>query len=325
MWDFNIGHALGAMIKTAPFVIFRIIIYVGIAVAYVLAVGVGAGIGYGIGSIGDEPGGFAFYGGLFGFGIVSAALYWAREYLLYLVKAGHVAVLVEHFDGNALPGGRGQIEHAQAVVKERFAEASVLFGVDRLIKGILRALNRLVMSVATFLPIPGLRELAGFVNKILNVSLTYTDEIILAYNIRTRSENPWDSSKDALILYAQNYKVIAKNAVFLLLFMYAVSLFIFLIILAPVGALMALFPGSVGGVSFIIALVFAWALKAALLEPLAIAALMQVYFKAIEGQVPNPEWDQKLTAASNKFRDLKDKAAAHLSPDAPPADVTVGG
>ena len=130
MWDFNMGQALGAMIKTAPFIIFRIIIYVGIALAYVLAVGVGAGIGYGLGSIGDEPGGWAFGGGFIGFGIVSVALYWAREYLLYLVKAGHVAVLVEHLDGKALPGGRGQIEYAQAVVKERFAEVSVLFGVQ---------------------------------------------------------------------------------------------------------------------------------------------------------------------------------------------------
>ena len=108
MWDFNMGQALGAMIKTAPFIIFRIIIYVGIALAYVLAVGVGAGIGYGLGSIGEEPGGWAFGGGLIGFGIVSVALYWAREYLLYLVKAGHVAVLVEHLDGKALPGAEGR-------------------------------------------------------------------------------------------------------------------------------------------------------------------------------------------------------------------------
>jgi len=325
MWDFKMGQAIGAMIKTAPFIVLRIIIYVGMALAYVLAIGVGTGIGYGIGSIGDEPGSAAFWGGLVGFGIVSGVLFWAREYLLYLVKAGHIAVLVEHFDGKALPGGRGQIEHAQAVVKERFAEASVLFGVDRLIKGILRRMNRMIMRVATFLPIPGLRNLASFVNKILNVSLTYTDEIILAYNIRTRSENPWESSKDALILYAQNYKVMAKNAFFLLLFMYAISFVIFLVFLGPAIALAVVFKGPATAIGVIIALLFAWALKAALLEPLAIAALMQVYFKTIEGQVPNPEWDQKLTAASKKFREMKDKAAAHFSPGTPSADVATGG
>ncbi len=327
MWDFNMGRALGAMVKTAPFVIFRVIVYVGIFIAYVLAVGVGAAIGYGIGSIGDGAGGFAFYGGLFGFGIVSAVLYWAREYLLYLVKAGHIAVLVEHYDGHTLPEGRGQIEHAQAVVKERFKEASVLFGVDRLINGILRMMNRMIMRVANFLPIPGLREIAGFVNKILTVSLTYTDEIILAYNIRTRSENPWESSKDALILYAQNYKTIAKNAVFLLLFMYGISFLIFLIFLGPAALLANLFPGTGTGIGVVLAIIFALTLKAALLEPLAIAALMQVYFKAIEGQVPNAEWDAKLSSASKKFREMKDKAAAYVAPtpattDAPSADAS---
>ena len=43
MWDFKMGQAIGAIIKTAPFIVLRIIIYVGIALAYVVAVGVGTG------------------------------------------------------------------------------------------------------------------------------------------------------------------------------------------------------------------------------------------------------------------------------------------
>ncbi|TIS88505.1 MAG: hypothetical protein E5W89_20660 [Mesorhizobium sp.] len=49
-----------------------------------------------------------------------------------------------------------------------------------------------------------------------------------------------------------------------------------------------------------LAIVFAWALKAAFVEPFAIASLMQVYFKTIEGQTPNPEWDHRLSAASRQ-------------------------
>ncbi|HEU4774891.1 MAG TPA: hypothetical protein VFS82_10300 [Lysobacter sp.] len=76
----------------------------------------------------------AFWGGLAGFGLTSAVLYWAREYLLYLVKAGHIAVLAHLLDGKQIPGGRGQIDYASRIVKERFAESSVLFGVDQLVK-----------------------------------------------------------------------------------------------------------------------------------------------------------------------------------------------
>ncbi len=37
-----------------------------------------------------------------------------------------------------------------------------------------------------------------------------------------------------------------------------------------------------------IAFLFAWALKKAVMEPIAIASLMQVYFATIAGQTPRP-------------------------------------
>ncbi len=312
MWDFNLSQALGLMLKTSPFIVFRMLIYFGITLAYIIATTIGGAVGYGVTAFGDNPGGGAFYGALFGFAGVSGVLYWAREYLLYLVKAGHISVLVEAMDGKALPEGRGQLEHAQKVVKERFKESSILFGVDQLIKGILKAINRIIMRLTNWLPIPNLDGLVRFVNSVLNMSLTYVDEVILAYNIKTDSENPWQSSKDALILYAQNYKVMLKNAFFLMLFMYLVAFLVFLVFLAPIGLLMSMFPGSVGGWSFIIALVFAWSVKAALLEPLAITAMMQVYFKTIEGQEPNPEWEEKLSMASDKFKEMREKAESYV-------------
>ena len=43
--------------------------------------------------------------------------------------------MVHLIDGRDVPDGQGQIAYAQAVVKERFAEANVLFVLDQLIKG----------------------------------------------------------------------------------------------------------------------------------------------------------------------------------------------
>ncbi len=66
-----------------------------------------------------------------------------------------------------------------------------------------------------------------------------------------------------------------------------------------------------GGLVWTIALafIFAWAVKAALLEPVAIASLMQVYFRTIEGQTPDPQWEARLAQVSNKFRELGARAA----------------
>ncbi|MEM7054086.1 MAG: hypothetical protein AAF446_06005, partial [Pseudomonadota bacterium] len=167
MMDFKLGQIISLLLKTTPFLIFRFLIYFGITLAYVLITGIGAGIGFGVGSIagGAEAGGL--WGGMFGFGLASVGVYLIREYLLYMVKAGHIAVLVELMEGKELPGGKGQIDYAQGIVRERFAQSSILFGLDQLIKGVLKAFNRAFFTIANFLPIPGIQGIASFINTII--------------------------------------------------------------------------------------------------------------------------------------------------------------
>lgn len=317
MWDFQIGQALGLMLKTMPFILFRLVVYFGVALAYVLMTGVGAGVGWGIGGMGDE--GFraasTFWGGVVGFGIVGAVMYVLREYLLYIVKAGHIAVLVELLDGQSLPAGRGQIDHASTVVKERFGQASVLFGVDQLIKGVLRAITGLARGIFGLLPIPGARQFIRLLEAFLKIAVGFIDEVILAYCIRTRSENAWASSRDALVLYGQNAKPMLKNAAWLAFFVYGLSFVIFLVMLAPAAAVVYLIPGGWSATGVIVALLFAWSVKVAVLEPFAITCMMQAYFKVIEGQTPDAEWEAKLDGMSSKFRKLKEKATGGGSLD----------
>ena len=306
------------MVRTLPFILLRIAVYFGIALGYILVTGVGAGVGYGIGGFGEE--GFrantTMWGGIAGFGIFGAIMYWAREYILYIVKAGHIAVLIELIDGKPMPEGRSQINHATAVVKQRFPQASVLFAVDQLIKGVVRAISGLVRGILIILPIPGAQQLGGIISAFLRVAVGFVDEVILAYAMRTDSTNAWGSAKEALVLYAQNYKPMLKNAAWLAIIVYGLSFLVFIVMLAPAALLVYLMPGAwaAGGVVF--ALLFAWSVKAALLEPFAIACMMQVYFKTIEGQQPNPEWEAKLEQMSGKFRKLKVRAFGNDS-DAP--------
>lgn len=311
MWDFSIGKSLAIMARTWPFIVLRMVVYFGITLAYIVAMGAGAGVGYGVGHItadADGPVSFALWGGIAGFGVVSIAVYWIREYILYIVKAGHIAVMVHLIDGRDIPGGQNQIAYAREVVTERFSEANVLFVLDQLVKGAVRAVTGLIGGIAAFLPIPGLDGLVRFVNTVIRMSLTYVDEIILGYNIRIGSTSPWQSARQGVVLYAQNGKTMVKNAIGLSLAVWVVSLAIFLFMLAPAAAILYFMPGELAGWAFVLAIVFAWAFKAALIEPFAVASLMQVYFRAIEGQVPNPDWDRKLEEASSKFRELKEKA-----------------
>ena len=312
MWDFRLGEAFGLMMRTMPFVLARLVVYFLITLAYILVTGMGASVGWGVGIFGDE--GFrastTFWGGLAGFGLTAAVLYFLREYILYMVKAAHIAVLVELLQGKALPDGQNQVKYGQTIVTERFAEANVLFAVDQLIKGVLRAVTGLVQGIASFLPIPGLQQIAGLIRAFLNIAVGFVDEVILAYNIRNRATNPWASAQDALILYGQNYKVMLKNAAWLAAIVYGLSILAFILLLVPAGAIGYLFPSSLSAMGILIAVLLAWSFKAAVLEPLAITCMMQVYFPAIEGQTPNPEWDRRLSEVSGKFRQIKEKASS---------------
>lgn len=322
MWDFSIGKTISVVLATWPFVLFRMIVYFGITLAYIVATGTGAGIGYGIGHVTgdvDSPAGFAVWGGLAGFGIVAFALYWIREYILYIVKAGHVAVMVHVLEGRAIPGGQGQIAYARELVERRFLEANGLFVLDQLVKGVIGAISAILGGIAALLPIPGLQGLLGFARTVVDFSLSYVDEIVLGYVIREDNDHSWATAQRGLILYAQNGRTIVKNAVWLSIMMWALALLIFFAMLTPAAALLYAMPGQLSGWSFVAAIVFAWALMASVLEPMAIAALLQVYFKAIEGQTPNPEWDARLTEASRHFRELKEKAMASFAPTTRPA------
>lgn len=315
MWDFSISRSLGLMGQTMPFIVLRIIVYAGIAVAYVLVTGVGAGVGWGVGAFGDDDfrGASIFWGGAVGFGLTAGVLYFLREYILYVVKAGHIAVLVKLLDNETVPSGQNQISYATDVVKARFAETSVLFAVDQLVKGVLRAIIGLVQGITALLPIPGLRNVVGLVRAFLQISVGFIDEVILAYAIRTNSTNPWASAQTALVLYAQNYKVMLKNAAWLTLITYGLAFFVFLIMLAPAAALVYLMPGGWSAGGFVFALIFAWAVKSAVIEPFAITCMMQVYFATTAGQTPDPEWDDRIGSVSRKFTEIRDRAVRWAS------------
>lgn len=309
MWDFSISASIGLMARTLPFLLLRLAVYAGIALIYVLVSTMGAGIGYGFGAAGG-----ALLGGVFGFAIVGGVMFWAREYLLYLVKAGHIAVLVELTDGRRLPGGKGQIEHGKDVVRGRFAQASALFALDILVKGVLRSLTGLVGGLLSFLP--GAKQLRDLLRAFLRVAVGFIDEVILAHAIRTGSDNAWESAREALVLYGQNWKIMFRNAAWLMIFVYGLGFLIFLAMLAPASLLAYWMPGAASFTALLFALLFAWCIKTAVLEPFAVACMMQVFFKAIEGQQPNAEWDARLEQMSSHFRKLKSRA---LSPAQAPA------
>lgn len=319
MWDFSVATTLGLVLRTWPFVLLRLVVYAAIAVGLVLSIGLGAATGYAIGLAfaGDGPLIGAMVGAFGGVGLGYGMLLLLRQYLVYLIKAGHVAAMDALLQGRSLPGGRAQIDYALATVKARFVEVNVLFALDLLIRGTVRALVGL-LNLLTFW-IPGSQALNAFIDAVLKVALGLVDEIILAVIIRRGAEFPAEAARDALVLYAQNAGPLIRNAVFIALFEYAATALIFALLLSPAIGLAYALPGVMSGVGVGFAFIAAWALKAALLEPLSIAALLQAYHAITAGQRPDPEWTARLDGASRAFRDLAARAPQPHAPAPRPA------
>ncbi len=314
MWDFSVGKALSLMVQTAPFIVLRIIVYFGITAAIIVVTGTGAGFGYGIGAFGtdDFQASSTFWGAAIGFGATVGVIFFFRDYLLYLVKAGHIAVMVELLRGGQVPGGRGQIEYAWGVVGDRFGESSALFALDRLVHGVIGAITGIIEGVMSIFPVPGVEQFMGVLRAYLRLAVGLIDEMIIAHAIRSTSENPWKNAQEALVLYAQNARPMMLNAAWLTAISYLLAFVVFLLMLAPAAGVVYLMPGDVAAGGFVFAFVFAWAVKAALIEPFCIACMMQVYFQVTDGQQPNPEWEAKLAQVSDKFRHMGEQAAAWM-------------
>lgn len=315
MWNFSISLSFSLMVRTLPFILFRLGVYLSVAFGYLLITGTGAGIGWGIGAFGDTDfrAGATLIGGGIGFALFGAAVYALREYLLYLVKAGHIAVMVEMLAGRPMPEGRSQIGHAHAAVKARFAEASTLFAVDQIVKAVLRAVTGLARGILSMLP--GMNRLTGVIQAFLSVAVGLIDEVIMGHAFATGATNPWVAAREALVLYAQNNRNMLKNAIWITAIIYGALAMVFLLLLGPAVLVARGLPGEMEALGVLIALIFAWALKAALFEPFAVACLMQAYFRATEGQPLDPEWEARLDGLSSKFRVLRERASRVLAPD----------
>lgn len=308
MWDFSILLSLKLLLRTTPFFILKavvVLIFAGVLMAAVFA-------GFGtINYLGDmqimpKTKAWLAIGAILGFVLAAWIISWLRSWSLYLVKAAHIAVLVELVQGRSLPAGRGQIGYGQSIVKERFGEASALFLLDEAIKSVLRAIDRIVLGFLSFLPQRTGAQIADVIRTFLRFAFGHLDEIVLAHAINSRSDTPWASAHDALALYGQNWTTILKNALWLTLLTLAPVGLIFSFMVWPawtdyqaaqtpetlkqllIGALAMI---AVGGV---------------LAGPFALICMLQVWFRALGDDRPSATWSAEISQiapALNQFRD----------------------
>jgi hypothetical protein len=81
--------------------------------------------------------------------------------------------------------------------------------------------------------------------------------------------------------------------------------------LAPAALFTYIMP-LVGGWTFLIAVLFAFNVRQAFLQPLFLIMIMSKFHLTIRGQAINEEWDAKLTSLTPKFVTIKEKISGYL-------------
>lgn len=320
--NLQIGRAVRIVLQTSPYLFYRAAVYGAICAGAALVLLFLALIGYLFG------GTAAFVMLLIALGAGGFGARLLREYVLYLLRAGHVAVITEIIERGKLPEGVSQTQWGSTKVKAFFKEISVLSLIDQMIKGIIRVVNRTLLKVINILPIPGMDKAAKAVEKVVDFSLTYIDESILAYTFKTQNENVYDAAKSGIILYCQAWKGLLKNAVALTVFCYVSTILCALIFLIPLGAIAWALPETWGFAKFglfLLALFMGFSLKWILFDPIACTATILTFLRETENMVPDPEWEQRIESVSDKFRELKQKAATRMTGEQPaPPDEAPG-
>ena len=320
--DLQLGNAFKIVMKTTPYIGYRAVVYGAIcgmvAVCLLLLAVIDRIFG----------GGAAAVLFVIGLGAGGFGARFLREYILYLLKAGHIALVTEIVQEGKLPDGVSQTKWAKDHVMRYFKEISVLALIDQLVKGIIAVVNRRLFNVLSILPLPGMDGLKKVVQRIVDFSLTYIDESILAYTFKTKNDNVYDAAKTGVVLYCQSWKALLKNAVALTILSYVFVVITTLIALIPIGAVAWMLPEAWAGVKFllfILALFIGVSLKWIFFDPIASTATILTFLKQAETLTPDADWEARIESVSGKFRELKAKAAGKIAGETPgaeqPADI----
>ena len=304
--------AFGLMLRSLPYALARFAVLLAASVVAIiwLVVTIGGGVW-----LGDHIAHVFAWIWIIG-GIVVASFVWGTilRYVLHIIACGHVAVLTELITkGSVGNGAESMFAYGRRVVTERFAQASVLFGLHALVRGVVESFHRTLDWIAELLPIPGMESVASLINIVLRGATRYLDKVIFSYNLARGDEDPWRSSREGLIYYAQNAKPVLKTAIWSVVLERLLSVVLFFLLLGPAVLVTLMLPHAVretGAVATVlVALLLAGPLRAAFIKPLFLIMMMVRFHVCAEGQPINPEWDARLSALSQNFRGLGADAA----------------
>jgi hypothetical protein len=307
MWNFNLLAATRTVEATMPFMLYRLAICLGVAFASLFAALIGAGTFIAFASFSAKQGGIANFGASIGLGVLAFFLFRYRVSLFFNMKAGHLALLAELARGEKLPQGKLLIELAIQKASQRFPQANEFNEISQTVGQVLQALPA---KQCPYLGQIANKNIAVVLGELAGRLAQTADRALISQCFAAKDANPWESVRAGLVLHLRHFDWLTKNSMYLLAFEYLGLLIAYGAMLYPVDSVVSMLPVDVGVWRYVFALIFAWSLKSAFLEPIATTALAELYFNLAkqEGGVSEAEI-KELESCSEAFRRIEERSA----------------
>ena len=306
--------------KTRPFCLAKLVLGAATVLLSVILFAILMGIGWLFGENGMVITFIIWIGGT---GVIRFVI---MHYFGYLVKAGHIAVIAEAMKTGQVPAN--QVNYGKEKVKERFATSNIYFGVDKLVTGAVKQIQKGIDKLGGALDfIPGMGAVTGIAKFFVDISLGYIDECCFGWTFYNPQQGAFKSAADGVVIYAQNWKVLLKDAAKTMAKTIGLTILMALVIFIPIGLLFKLFHWS-GLVAFLLACLIAWVVKFAFMDSYIMCQMMVSYMQVAPATVITFDLYSKLCGVSSKFKELFQKGqaeepqpayAAAAAPSAPAA------
>jgi hypothetical protein len=310
--DHSLGTAISLLTRSAPYALahFGILLAGSVAgiVWLVVMIGGAAWLGTHVAN--------AFGIVWFLFCLVGVGWFWATvlRYIVHLLTCGHVAVLTELITtGRIGNGSESMLVYGKRIVLAKFGQVNALFGLNLLVRGVVDSFHRTLDWIDQIVPIPGLESINSLLTMILRAATRYLDKVILSYNLARADTDPWIGARQGLVYYAQNAKPILITSLWIVVQERVLTFVVWLLMLAPAAMITVALPPVMretgGVVTIVVAVMLAYAFRAAFIKPLFLIRMMVRYHGLIENQPINQEWDANLSSISSQFSTLGTSAA----------------
>ena len=231
----------------------------------------------------------------------------AKSYIGYLIKAGHVAVIAEAAVTGVIPAN--QFEYGKAKVKSRFVASNVYYLIDGLVTGAVKQLQRIIGKVGDFLgEIPGVGVVVALLQVFVSMALGYVDECCLGYTFNKPGESAFKTSADGVVIYFQNWKALLKTALKATVIFVILVVIVTAILFFPIYGLLGGSGNDIAvGVALLISLTLTISFKQAFIDSYLMIVMMEKYIQLSKTTVITFDLYGKLSNMSKKFKELFDK------------------